>query len=40
MLPILGFSFSVLTIGFMLGYGVRAAISAHHRAEARRHWRY
>jgi hypothetical protein len=31
-----GLFFSILTVGFMLGYGVRASISHHRREEARR----
>jgi len=31
-----GLFFSILMLGFMLGYGVRAGISHYHRAEARR----
>jgi hypothetical protein len=36
MLPIFGLGFSILTIGFILGYGVRAGISYRRRIEARR----
>jgi hypothetical protein len=31
-----GLFISILTIGFVLGYGARASISRHHRSEARR----
>jgi hypothetical protein len=31
-----GLFISILTVGFVLGYAVRASISHHHRAEARR----
>jgi hypothetical protein len=31
-----GLFFSILMIGFMLGYGVRASLSHRRRAEARR----